>query len=235
MPEPNAAHQKSPAGYFIWFLVPVVIALVYGMVVIDVMARARSSFQHAQIYDQWDQDPESKKQFFERKFFRQKAVLDQRREQGRISQDEYAVDVERLNFQRDKAVNDLSIKYAFQFYHDTYALFSPPETKLIRQARLLAPAAKQRWRETLAARGIPFQEYMLGLEAGEDTGHLMVYSTRKQSEADQCLKRLQSSNIQVILYNAPAQGRPKHEGIKVMVPPEQFWQAHEMIKRNLRF
>jgi hypothetical protein len=230
----NAAAAPSGEWRKRWvrnaLLVAVAAVAAYGMVFVDVMARAREAFREGARYERWHQNPEEKKAHFERKFLKEKALLDDRLAKGKITRDDYNEDLDVLSFDRDQAVSESSIKYAYQWYKDTYELFSPPESRWVRRARLLAPAAKELWREELRAKGIPFEEYMLDLESGEDAGTLSVFSTRSRRQADECLAALQGKGITTVLYDAPAHGRLPQEGFKIIVPREEFWEAHEAVK-----
>lgn len=222
-----------------WFrnalIVAGTVAVAYAMVYVDVVARAREAFRQGEKYERWHGDPEAKRSFFEEKFLKEKSRLDKKRDKGDVSAEDYEQDLEILKFDRDQALNESSVKYAYQWYKDTYELFSPPESKWVRRARFLAPAAKQRWREELRSRNIPFEEYMLDLEAGEEPGKtLIVTSTRNRSLAEKAVALLQEKGIvQTHLYDAPAHGRLEQEGLKVIVPAEKFWEAHEALKTGL--
>jgi hypothetical protein len=213
-------------------LVAVTAAVAYAMVYVDVLARAREAFHQAEKYERWEQNPEAKKQFYEEKFLKESARLEKRRADGEISAEEYEQDLEILKFDRDQALSESSVKYAYQWYKDTYELFSPPESKWVKAARFRAPAAKQRWREELQSRNIPFEEYMLDLESGEEPGKtLTVWSTRSREKADGAAALLKEKGIvETHVYDAPAHGRLEQEGLKVIVPKEKFWQAHETLK-----
>ncbi len=238
MPEiqsPAPVAQPS-AGFFSkrWVqnaaLVLATAAVAYGMVYADVIARAREAFRQGALYAKWHANPELKRQAFEAKFLKEKEKLDRKKEKGEISADVYAQDLEVLEFDRNQTLTESSVKYAYQWYKDTYELFSPPESLWVRRARYLAPAAKQQWREELQSKNIPFEEYMLDLEAGEDAGTLMVYSTRDRGEAQRCLDALKAKGIEARLYDGPANGRLPQEGLKIIAPRESFWDAHEAIK-----
>jgi len=211
-------------------LVLVTAAIAYGMVYVDVIARARESFRQGDLYMNWNRHPENKTSHMEQKFLKEKAALDKKRDKGKITQEEYDRNLEIIQFDRDHTMNESSIKYAYQWYKDTYELFSPPESKWVRRARFLAPMAKEIWRDELRAQRIPFEEYMLDLEVGEESDTLMVFSTRKRSVAEESLRLLKGEGIQTHLYDALAHGRLPQEGIKIIVPREKFWQAHETLK-----
>ena len=212
-------------------LVAATAAVAYGMVYVDVQARAREAFHQGEKYARWHEDPEAKKRFYEKKFLEEKERLDKRREKAENSPEEYEQDLEVLKFDRDQAMAESSIKYAYQWYKDTYELFSPPESKWVRQARFLAPAAKQRWREELRARNIPFEEYMLDLEVGEETGKtLMVTSTRNRRLSEKAVALLREKGIEVSVYDGPAHGRLEQEGLKIIVPADKFWEARQILE-----
>lgn len=216
-------------------LVLVTVAVAYGMVYVDVRARAREAFRQGEKYSRWADNPDEKKLFYEEKFLSEKARLDKKKERAEISAEQYDQDLEVLAFDRDQAVKESSIKYAYQWYKDTYELFSPPESKWVRRARFLAPAAKEKWRDELRSKNIPFEEYMLDLEAGEDAATLMVCSTRCRATAQKALAALSAKGIAARLYDAPAQGRLSQEGLKIIVPREKFWDAHEILKSLTEF
>lgn len=209
-------------------------AIAYAMVYVDVLARAREAFRQAERYEAWEKDPEQKKRHFEAKFLKEKGLLDKRKEKGDLSAEDYDQDLEVLKFDRDQAVNESSVKYAYQWYKDAYELFSPPESRWVRSARFRAPAAKERWRDELRAKNIPFEEYMLDLEAGEKPGMLTVLSTNDRGELERCVEALKAKGIEPEVYDAPAKGRLKQEGVKVIVPRERFWEAHEILKSTVK-
>lgn len=211
-------------------LIAATAAIAYAMIYVDVLARAREAFRQAEKYERWAQNQEEKKQDFERKFLKEKANLDKRREKSEISAEDYDQDLEVLKFDRDQAVNESSIKYAYQWYKDTYELFSPPESRWVRRARFRTPAAKERWRDELRAKNIPFEEYMLDLEVGEEPGTLMVHSTNDGDELRRCAEALKAKGIEPKVYDWREHGRLKQEGTKIIVPREKFWEAHEALK-----
>jgi hypothetical protein len=206
------------------------VAAVYAMVAVDVRARAREAFRRGERYERWHVNPEEKKAHFDGAFLKEQKRLEGRKSKGELTEEEYRQDLEVLAFDRDQAVNESSIKYAYQWYKDVYELFSPPESVWVRKARLRAPAAKEKWREELRSRNIPFEEYMLDLEAGEDAGTLMVCSASRERQARRFQALLKEGGIDAVLYDAPAHGRLRQEGIKIIVPRERFWDAHAILK-----
>jgi len=214
-------------------LVVLTAAVAYAMIYVDVIARAREAYRQGEKYMAWYERPEEKKTYLENKFIKEKSSLEKKRAKGKISEEEFAQNLEILQFDRDQMMTESSIKYAYQWYKDTYELFSPPESKWVRQARFLAPMAKELWRDELRGRRIPFEEYMLDLEAGEEEGTLSVLSTRRRELAEEWREQLRKNGIEAKLYDAPAAGRLPQEGLKIIVPRETFWQAHELLKPAL--
>ncbi len=137
-----------------------VAAGVYGLVYFDVVSRARASYREAEKYMEWNRDPGQKREFFERKFEREKAELDGQLKKGKISPDEHKDQLEALEFDKNFVLQESSLKYAYQWYKDTYELFSPPESKWVRLAREKATETLAHWQAELRSQDIPFEDYM---------------------------------------------------------------------------
>lgn len=127
---------------------------VYGLIYRDVVSRARESFEEAEKYMEWHRHPEKKKEFFDRKFELEKSKL------TAASDAERREKLEALAFDRDFAVGESSLKYAYQYYKDTTELFSPPESKWVKMARAKAPEALEMWKQELREKKIPFEDTM---------------------------------------------------------------------------
>jgi hypothetical protein len=204
-------------------------AAAYAMIYVDVLARAREAFRQGETYSRWNENPDEKKQALEKKFIENKEALDKKKSRRKITEQEYQEKLDVYAFERDQQAAESSVKYAYQWYKDAYELFSPPESRWARRARYLAPAAKQKWREELMAKQIPFEEYMLDLEAGENDKTLMVYSTQSTEEALKAVEALKTRGVEATQYDAKANGRLAQEGIKIIVPKESFWLAHDTL------
>ena len=137
------------------------IALLYAMVYVDVVLRARESYTEAEKYMRWNEHPEQKKAELDARFEKSKAKLDQQFANNKIAQDEYDRQVEILQFDRGRQMEESSLKYAYVWYKTAYELFSPPESKWVRLSREKAPVAKEKWKEELKSKNIHFEEYML--------------------------------------------------------------------------
>lgn len=142
------------------FLVFVVVAGVYGLIYWDVVSRAKEAYQEGEKFMRWHERPDEKKMFFEEKLQKEKTVLESKREKGKITQDEYFQKLDVLTFDANFALEESSLKYAYQWYKDTYELFSPPESKWVKLAREKAPRALAMWKAELRSKNIPFEDYM---------------------------------------------------------------------------
>jgi hypothetical protein len=168
---PQAAQDPfetpSPGGWFRkkWArnsaLVLGTIAVLYGMVYVDVVSRAREAYMEGEKYMRWNEHPDEKKAELDALYEKSKANLDKDLAKKKIKKDEYDRQVEILQFDRERNLEESSLKYAYVWYKTAYELFSPPESKWVKLSRQKAPIAKEKWKEELRAKKIPFEEYML--------------------------------------------------------------------------
>jgi len=133
---------------------------VYALVYFDVVSRARESYAEAEKYMDWSRNPEKKKAYFENKFEADKTKLDEELKKAKISEEDRRQSLDVLDFDKNFALEVSSLKYAYQWYKDTYELFSPPESKWVRLARVKAPQALELWKQELRSQKIPFEDYM---------------------------------------------------------------------------
>ena len=131
------------------------------MVYVYVVLRAREAYLEGEKYMRWHENPQLKMTELSAKYELEKAALDQKLAKGKISKGDYDRQLEILAFDRDRHMEESSIKYAYVWYQTAYELFSPPESKWVKISRKKAREAKEKWREELRAKKIPFEEYML--------------------------------------------------------------------------
>ncbi|OGR85706.1 MAG: hypothetical protein A2901_05790 [Elusimicrobia bacterium RIFCSPLOWO2_01_FULL_54_10] len=142
-------------------LVLAVIAALYTLVYADVVLRAREAFLQGEKYMAWHETPSLKTQSLNSKFEDEKDALDKKLAKGRIAREEFDRKLEIAAFDRDRMMEESSIKYAYVWYQTAYELFSPPESKWVRLSREKAPLAREKWKEELRSQKIPFEDYML--------------------------------------------------------------------------
>ena len=102
---------------------------VYWFVYWDVVSRARESYQEAEKYMLWAQNPDKKKEFYENDFRVKKEELDKERSKKKLAEEDYRRKLDALEFDKQYAIEESSLKYAYQWYKDTAELFSPPESR----------------------------------------------------------------------------------------------------------
>ena len=161
LPQPHAFpwHQKKWVRYGLLTLGT--IAALYGMIYIDVVCRAKESYLQGEKYWRWNEHPEEKQAELDAQFNQAKAELDKKLAANALKKDEYDRQMEILQFDHDRHMEESSIKYAYVWYQTAYELFSPPESKWVKLSREKAPLAKEKWKEELRAKNIPFEDYML--------------------------------------------------------------------------
>ena len=89
-----------------------------------------------------------------------KKELDRLLAQKNFSDDIYRQKLETLQFDKQVLMDESSLKYAYQWYKDTFELFSPPESKWVKMARAKAPEALALWKQVLRDQKIPFEDTM---------------------------------------------------------------------------
>lgn len=167
-PAPTVISSTNPPGYWRqkkWMRNGVyalgTIAILYGMIYWDVVSRAKESYLEGEKYWRWHEHPEEKIADLEKKFEKSKADLEKKLAKNKIKKNEYDRQLEILEFDRKQQLEESSIKYAFVWYQTAYELFSPPKSKWVKLAREKAPLAKEKWKQELREKKIPFEEYML--------------------------------------------------------------------------
>jgi len=133
---------------------------VYSLIYFDVVSRAKESFMEAEKYMVWHQNPEQKKTFFEEKFSSDREQLNEMLKKGELSKEEYEEKLEILVFDKEFHLKESSLKYAYQWYKDTYELFSPPESQWVTMARTKTEKTLLLWKDELRSQKVPFEDYM---------------------------------------------------------------------------
>ena len=133
----------------------------FVIVYADVILRARHSYFEAERYVRWHQNPKLKQEYFDHQFDLKKAGLEKNLNAGKITRQKFDEELEAAQFDRDFRMQESSLKYAYQWYKDTYELFSPPESRWVKLAREKAPQTLAVWKEELREKKIPFTDTML--------------------------------------------------------------------------
>ncbi|MCX5796634.1 MAG: hypothetical protein NTY77_14165 [Elusimicrobia bacterium] len=134
---------------------------VYGMAYADVWLRARSAYLEGEKYLEWDRRPELKAAHLDRMLAERQARLQGERQVGRITPAELDARLALARFERDEAMKESSLKYAYVWFRTGVELFSPPESRWVIRCRRQMAAAKELWRKELDAKKISHQDHML--------------------------------------------------------------------------
>ena len=136
-------------------------AFVYAAAYVDVVLRARSAYLEGENWLQWAARPELKKAHFEAEYERRRDAARAERDAGRLTPPEFDRKVGLAAFERDQAVAESSLKYAYVWYQTAAELFTPPESRWTAMARVKMKSTRELWKKELDAKKIPYQDYML--------------------------------------------------------------------------
>jgi len=144
-------------------IIPVFITIIfmYLMIYLDVWLRARHSYLEGEKYLYWYEHPEAKITALKEKYEKEKKKLDEKLSKMKISREDYDREIEILNFNQEREMEENPIKYAYVWFQTTVELFSPPESKWVKLARKKLPIAKSLWQKELESKGIKVEPYML--------------------------------------------------------------------------
>lgn len=149
----------------VWFKRPLYLAMaiaaVYALIAGDLWLRAKEAYEQGEKYRRWHENPELKKQELEDEFAQERERLEALKSKGRINADDYKERLEILAFDKEEALRESSIKYAYIWYQTTVELFSPPESRWVKRSREKMLLAKEIWKKELQSNNIAFEDYML--------------------------------------------------------------------------
>ena len=148
-------------NYKIFITIIIGIFLFYLLIYIDVVLRARSAYLEAEKYLDWYYNPNKKIKFLEKEFEVEKQKLDKLLAENKISKEEYDVKLEILNFNKERKIQESSLKYAYIWYKTAIDLFSPPESKWVKLAKEKINKVRQMWKEELQKKGYKIEDYMI--------------------------------------------------------------------------
>lgn len=134
---------------------------VYGLARADLWLRARSAYLEGEKWSEWAAKPELKKAFYDAELAAREAELKRDLDAGKLDKAAYDRKAGLARFERDQAVAESSLKYAYVWYQTAAELFSPPETRWSALARGKMKTARELWKKELDARKVPYQDYML--------------------------------------------------------------------------
>ena len=137
------------------------IAAVYGMARVDLYYRSRSAYLEGEKWMEWSRKPELKKAHFDAELAAREGELSRELAKGLLDKASHDRKAGLARFERDQAVAESSLKYAYVWYQTAAELFSPPENRWSALARVKMGEARELWKKELDAQKIPYQDYML--------------------------------------------------------------------------
>jgi hypothetical protein len=137
------------------------ISSVYGMARVDLILRARSAYLEGEKWTEWSRRPELKKAHFDAELAVREGELSRELAKGKLDRAAYERKAGLARFERDQAVAESSLKYAYVWYQTAAELFSPPENRWSVLARAKMTETRALWKKELDAQKIPYQDYML--------------------------------------------------------------------------
>ena len=137
------------------------LAFVYAAACVDVVLRARSAYLEGEKWLAWDAHPDLKKSHFDAELAQHTKMFEAERVAGRLNDAELQKKVGLAKFERDQAVAESSLKYAYVWFQTSAELFTPPESRWTVRAREKMKTTRELWKKELDAKKIPYQDYML--------------------------------------------------------------------------
>jgi hypothetical protein len=137
------------------------LAFVYAAAYADVVLRARSAYLEGEKWLEWNEHPELKKAHFDAELAERRKLFESERAAGRLSAVEFDKKLGLATFERDQAVAESSLKYAYVWFQTSAELFTPPESRWTARSREKMKTTRELWKRELDAKKIPYQDYML--------------------------------------------------------------------------
>lgn len=133
---------------------------IYGIAYVDLIFRARSAYQEGEKYLRWNKNPELKAAHFNALLTEKEERLEKDFKSGKMAEKEFEERRQLARYERDQAVSESSLKYAYVWFQTAVELFSPPESKWVVLSRVKMAETKELWKEELKVKKVPFQDYM---------------------------------------------------------------------------
>ncbi len=139
----------------------IAIIIFYLSIYIDVTLRAKSAYYEAEKYMEFYNNPQKKVEYFESQAQKEKQKLEKLRLRGKLTEEEYKVKLELIEFNKQRQIEESSLKYAYVWYKTAIDLFSPPESKWVKLSKQKIEKVKEMWKKELEQKGYKVEDYML--------------------------------------------------------------------------
>lgn len=137
------------------------IVLIYLFIYIDVTLRAKEAYYEAEKYMDWYYHPDKKIKYLQLQAEKEKEKLKKLYTKGKITEKEYNLKLELIDFNMQRQLQESSLKYAYIWYKTAIDLFSPPESKWVKLAKEKIVKVKEMWRNELLQKGYQVEDYMI--------------------------------------------------------------------------
>lgn len=137
------------------------LAFVYAAAYADLVLRARSAYLEGEKWLEWSRKPELKKAHFDGILAARERELRRERDGGRLSASAFGKKLGLARFERDSALAESSLKYAYVWHQTAAELFTPPESRWVVLSRARMKETRELWKKELDAKKVPYRDYML--------------------------------------------------------------------------
>ena len=110
---------------------------------------------------EWSRKPELKKAHFDAVLAEREKELSRERAAGRLTPAAFDRKLGLARFERDQALSESSLKYAYVWYQTAAELFTPPESRWVLLSRARMKDTRELWKKELDAKKVPYRDYML--------------------------------------------------------------------------
>ncbi len=136
-------------------------AFVFAAAYTDVVLRARSAYKEGEKWLLWNEYPELKKAYFDAELAARLKKFEGERAAGALTPLEFEKKATLARFERDQAVAESSLKYAYVWFQTAAELFSPPESRWVVMSRVKMRTTRELWKHELDVKKIAYKDYML--------------------------------------------------------------------------
>ncbi len=151
---------SAPAARFCMCAAALVV-VIYAMTRIDLVLRARAAYLEGEKWLEWSRRPELKQAHFDAELSARMDEFSAELAQGKFARAAYVRKTGLARFERDQAMAESSLQYAYVWYQTAAELFSPPENRWSIRARGKMNSTRVLWKEELEVQHVRYQDYML--------------------------------------------------------------------------
>lgn len=130
------------------------------MVYVDLVFRAKEAYLEGEKYLEWNAHPDLKKAYYDKLLVTKEQKIKSNIQSGRITAAEGQEQLTLARFEEKERLSESSLKYAYVWFQTAVQLFSPPESRWVKRARLEMPKTLILWKKELDSKQIPYQDYM---------------------------------------------------------------------------